>query len=359
VSRQPTRRPADLANYDPELGSFLYFAGPDGLPPTGSGALDGMTVAVKDLIDVAGWPTTNGASIAPAQPAAVDAPIVAMLRERGASIVGKTALNEYAYGVTGYNPHHGWIVNPRDRSRTASGSSGGSAAAVAAGVADIGIGTDTSGSVRLPAACCGVYGFKAAHGAYPMDGVTPLAPSLDSLGFLTADLATLATVLDLSPDGGDVVVGELGVDLEVPPLPGEHWTIFRAEVWAVHGDRFTRDPAHYGRDVQRNLGLPIGDVEHARDVMAAWRERYAEATAGFDVVRGPVMDGAAPSIEAVGRDFDRGEGFVRARLLRHTPPANALGWPALACPTSAEAVQLMARPGDEAKLLAAAASVTR
>jgi Asp-tRNA(Asn)/Glu-tRNA(Gln) amidotransferase A subunit family amidase len=147
------------------------------------------------------------------------------------------------------------------------------------------------------------------------------------------------------------------VDLEVPPLPSEHWTIFRAEAWDVHGERFSEDPDHYGRDVQRNLRLPIGDVDRARDAMAAWSAAYEEAAQGFDVLAGPVLDGAAPTVEAVRRDYDQGTGWVRARMLRHTPPANALGWPALSCPTSTGNVQLTARPGDEAALLAAAAAL--
>ena len=348
-----------LAKYDPTLGSFLLFDRSGGLEPTGRGPLSGLVVAVKDLIDVGGWPTTNGSSVDSCEPASSDAAVVSWLRRNGARVIGKTALNEYAYGVTGYNPHHGWILNPRDRSRTAGGSSGGSAAAVAAGVVDIGVGTDTSGSVRLPAACCDVYGFKAANGAYDMTGITPLAPSFDSVGFLTATVSDLCHMLGIGdlPDPSTVRVGELGVDLETPGLPHEHWTIFRAEAWAVHGERFTANPDQYGNDVQRSLRLPIGDVSKARDVVAAWQERFTAAVADFDVLHGPVLDGAAPLVDAVRRDYERGETFVRQRLLRHTPVYNALGWPALSCPTATENVQLAARPGDEAKLLAVAASI--
>lgn len=347
-----------VARYDATLGSFLLFDGSGGLAPTGDGPLSGLVAAVKDLIDVAGWPTTNGTGGDPPEPAGQDAAVVAQLRRSGARIIGKTALNEYAYGVTGYNPHHGWILNPRDRSRTAGGSSGGSAAAVAAGVADIGVGTDTSGSIRLPAACCHIYGFKAANAAYDMAGVTPLAPSLDSIGFLTANVADLCRVLGIEglPAADEVRVGELGVDLETPALPRDHWTIFRAEAWAIHGERFTSNPERYGKDVQRSLGLAAGDVTKAKRVVAEWRGQFAEAVEGFDVLAGPVLDGAAPLVDAVRRDYERGETFVRQRLLRHTPVYNAMGWPALSCPTDTGNVQLAARPGDEAKLLAVAAS---
>jgi aspartyl-tRNA(Asn)/glutamyl-tRNA(Gln) amidotransferase subunit A len=348
-----------VARYDPTLGSFVLFDESGGLDPLGEGPLSGLVVAVKDLIDVEGWPTTNGAASPVREPASRDAAIVERLRRDGARIIGKTALNEYAYGVTGYNPHHGWILNPRNRDRTAGGSSGGSAAAVAAGVADIGVGTDTSGSVRLPAACCGVYGFKAAHGAFLMDGVTALAPSFDSIGFLTANLDHLRRILGIGdlPDPADLRVGELGVDLEAPAVPHDHWTIFRAEAWQVHGPRFTENPHLYGKDVRRSLRLTIGDVARAREVVGAWRDRFLEAASGWDVLLGPVMDGAAPTVGAVRRDYDRGETLVRQRLLRHTPAYNALGWPALSCPRGAGSVQLAARPGDEAKLLAVAAAM--
>lgn len=359
---------ADALYTQDELGCFLLRDAGKGLEPTGTGSLDGRSVAVKDLINVAGWPTTNGASESPDEPAALDAVVVADLRQRGGRIIGKTALNEYAYGVTGYNPHHGWIRNPRDRSRTASGSSGGSAAAVAAGLADIGVGTDTSGSIRIPAACCEVFGFKAAHGAFAMDGVTPLAPSLDSMGFFTRDVASLAAVLEPVLDGlppyesvdlDDIAIGEIGVDLEVPDLPLEQWTIFRHEVWQIHGERFTRNPGHYGKDVQRNLRLPIGDVIQAQETMSRWRERYALATSEADVVVGPVLDGLAPTIEAVRRDYERDESLIRRRLLRHTPQANALGWAALAYPSADGPVQVMAPEGCEELLLAVAASGRR
>jgi Asp-tRNA(Asn)/Glu-tRNA(Gln) amidotransferase A subunit family amidase len=189
-----------------------------------------------------------------------------------------------------------------------------------------------------------------------MSGVTPLAPSFDSIGFLGTDVAILCRLLGIEelPDHREIRVGEIGVDLETPALPHDHWTIFRAEAWAVHHERFTANPDRYGNDIQRSLQLSIGDVENARDVAARWRDRYHEATADFDVLVGPVLDGSAPLVEAVRRDYERGETFVRQRLLRHTPAYNALEWPALSCPTGTGNVQLAARPGAEAKLLAVA-----
>ncbi len=190
-----------LDRVDPAVGAFITID--DSLldqarnaPP---GPLHGLIGTIKDLIDTAGVRTTRGSALFIDRVPSRSASIVERLQRAGMIWLGKTNLNEFAYGVSGYNPHFGAVRNPRDLQRTAGGSSGGSAAAVALGACDVALGTDTSGSVRIPAACCGVYGFKAAHGAYPTDGVFPLAGSLDSLGFLTADVATLARVLALPP----------------------------------------------------------------------------------------------------------------------------------------------------------------
>src|SRR5699024_8508196 len=123
--------------------------------------------------------------------------IVQRLRAEDAVIFGKTTLDEFAFGVAGYNSHFGPVLNPRDTQRTSGGSSSGSAAAVAAGICRLAVGTDTSGSVRIPAACCGIYGLKLSRGYAPMDGVHPLAKPYDSLGFFGIDVADLQRVLGL------------------------------------------------------------------------------------------------------------------------------------------------------------------
>src|SRR5712692_4141666 len=125
----------------------------------------GAVVAVKDLADVAGMVTTAGGIILPDVPAADDAPVVKSIRAHGCVVVGKANLHEFAYGVTSVNPHYGAVRNPYDPSRVAGGSSGGSAAAVAAGLCDWAIGSDTGGSIRIPASLCGVAGFKPAFGS--------------------------------------------------------------------------------------------------------------------------------------------------------------------------------------------------
>src|ERR1700674_5697100 len=153
---------------------------------------EGTVVAVKDLVDVAGMVTTGGGVILPREPAAEDAPVVRRLRKEGCVIVGQTNLHEFACVVTSVNPHYGAYRNPHDIERVSGGSSGGSAVAVAAGMCDWAVGSDTGGSIRIPASFCGVVGFKPALGSIDLAGVIPLAPSLDTLGPMAADVAAAA-----------------------------------------------------------------------------------------------------------------------------------------------------------------------
>src|ERR1700733_11419705 len=153
----------------------------------------GPRLAVKDCIDVAGVPTTAGCPVVAemAEPAEIDAAVVASAREGGARIVGKTGLTELCWSANGVNHWAGTPVNPRDPRRLPGGSSSGSAVAVAIGEADVGFGTDAAGSVRIPAACCGITGLKTAYGRISVKGVYPLAPSLDTVGALGADVAAV------------------------------------------------------------------------------------------------------------------------------------------------------------------------
>jgi len=168
----------------------------DALAPGARGPLHGMTVAVKDLIDVAGLPTRAGSSFFRRDPVA-DAPAVAALRAAGALVIGKTNTHEFAWGVTTENPHFGRTANPWDPARIAGGSSGGSAAAVAAGLADVALGTDTLGSIRIPAALTGISGVRPATGTFSLDGIVPLAPGLDTVGPLAHDVASLRLVYEV------------------------------------------------------------------------------------------------------------------------------------------------------------------
>jgi amidase len=177
-----------------------------------AGAVSGKRFVVKENIDVAGYVSRNGnpSWAASHSPAALDAPAVDRLLASGARLVGKTHMDEMAYSLLGANHHYGTPVNPAAKDRYPGGSSSGSAIAVAAGLADFALGTDTAGSCRAPAAFCGVYGFRPSHGAVSSNGVIALAPTLDVIGWFARDIEMLTTVADIL----------LPTDIERPSVEG-------------------------------------------------------------------------------------------------------------------------------------------
>jgi amidase len=200
-----------MAATDDTIGAFVPGPRLERLP-LGSGRLSGLTFAVKDLFDVAGAFTTYGnpdwASTHP--PAISTAPVVTALLQAGARLVGKTKTQELAYGLTGENVWQGTPVNPRSPDRFPGGSSCGSAVAVAGGLADLALGSDTGGSVRIPASYCGLYGMRPSQGAISLAGACPLAPSFDTVGWFTRTASLLAGVGEvLLPGGQQGVEGPL------------------------------------------------------------------------------------------------------------------------------------------------------
>jgi aspartyl-tRNA(Asn)/glutamyl-tRNA(Gln) amidotransferase subunit A len=178
------------------------------------GPLDGAIVTIKDLFDVAGEPTRAGSRIlADAPPAKADAPIVRRLRAAGAVIVAKTNMTEFAFSGVGMNPHYGTPGNPADRARIPGGSSSGAAVAAADGMCEIAIGTDTGGSTRIPAAMCGIVGFKPSQWRVPTEGAFPLSYMLDSIGPLARTVANCARA-------DAVMAGTEFAPLEPAPLAG-------------------------------------------------------------------------------------------------------------------------------------------
>lgn len=179
------------------------------IKPLAAGALDGLDFAVKDLIDVAGTVTGAGNPDWAARqlPAARSATAVTRLLAAGASLIGKTVTDELAFSLEGENAHYGTPVNPRCPDRLPGGSSSGSAVAVAAGLADLALGTDTGGSIRVPASFCGVYGYRPSHGRVPLDGVVPFAPEFDTVGLFAREAETLSlgalALLDSEPRSTD------------------------------------------------------------------------------------------------------------------------------------------------------------
>jgi amidase len=332
-----------------------------------SGGKDaGPRLAVKDCIDVAGLPTTAGCPVVAemAERAHTDAAVVASAREGGARIVGKTGLTELCWSASGINHWSGTPANPRDPSRLPGGSSSGSAVAVALAEADVALGTDTGGSVRVPAACCGVVGLKTTHGRVPVKGVYPLAPSLDTVGPLGADVAAVELGMRLLepsfrvPDSpGPLIAGritvpaafseadpaiEAAVDralaaagVAVTRVPG--WDADAAESAAgviidAEGFRTNAYLMPYLRqlspDVRRNIErgarLTPADRLAAERGRAAVRDTFEALLADFPVLVLPTLLRQPPLL---------GEhGFPLTAL---TAPVNLAGLPALALPVPA------------------------
>ncbi|MBR0752324.1 amidase [Bradyrhizobium jicamae] len=181
-----------------DIGAFVP-GPPVTQEPTAAGPLNGLTFAVKDLIDLAGHITGGGNPdwLRTHAPAVRSAPAVEQLLAAGATLRGKTVTDELAFSLEGVNAHYGTPMNPCCPDRIPGGSSSGSACAVAAGVVDFALGTDTGGSVRVPASFCGLFGFRPTHNAISLAGVVPFAPSYDTIGWFARDIATLAAVGDV------------------------------------------------------------------------------------------------------------------------------------------------------------------
>jgi aspartyl-tRNA(Asn)/glutamyl-tRNA(Gln) amidotransferase subunit A len=283
----------------------------------------------------------------------VSAPWVAELEARGWVTVGKTNLHELAYGVTSQNLHYGVVPNPRFPALTAGGSSGGSAAALVLGEADAALGTDTGGSVRIPAACCGVVGLKPTYGLVSTEGVFPLAPTFDHAGPMALSVDGCATLLQLElPSVGlaDLRVGSAwgGVTGEPVDFPTAEAVVpaFMREVGDVHRELYPEHAELYGENIREKIErcIAVSDAEYETAVRARdeLRERAEEALDGYDVLVTPVLSCPVPPVDCV-------ELEVRAAMTLYTFPFNALGWPALAV----RGVQVAGRPGDDALVLAA------
>ena len=319
----------------------------------------GDRVAVKDLVDVKGMVTTAGGIILPNVPAAEDAPVIKGLRKFGCVMVGKANLHEFAYGVTSVNPHYGAVLNPHDTTRVAGGSSGGSAAAVAAGMCDWAIGSDTGGSIRIPSSLCGVAGFKPRYGSIDIGGVIPLSRSLDTLGPIAPDIATTARAYAMMSGEAVSLEGLARPRLAVPAgwvrdldeptsaawqsvssgIPeldfGDRETVHQVgltillyEAAQYHRRWATEMPDKYGADVLRliRLGFDVADGDYREAI--AKRKELADAAmramASVDALILPATAIVAPRTDA-GHE-------AREPLSRFTRPFNTTQQPVAVLP---------------------------
>ena len=349
----------------------------------------GPALAVKDLFDTAGLVTTYGSPLFAEHVPARTARAVAALEDAGWRIVGKTNLHEFAYGTTSENPHFGVVPNPLAEGRVAGGSSGGNAAALVLGAADLALGSDSGGSIRIPAACCGIVGFKPTYGLVSLEGCFPLAPSFDHAGPMACDVETceraFATLVPgyepSSPESlAEIEVGIAWLEDADPlvrgqvlaaaerfphrrtlalPTPTGTSPLFMHEVADVHRELFAENADLYGEDVrikiERCLAVTDAEVAAAGARRDDYGERIEELLRGLDLILTPTLPFVAPRIGAGGTgDLD-----VREALISRTYPFNLLGWPALALPCGrAEgglpaSIQLVGRPGADALVLAA------
>jgi 1-carboxybiuret hydrolase len=390
---------ADIAALDPHLNAFTSLTAERARAKAGTidqarsagqaiGALAGVPFAVKNLYDIAGLTTRAGAEITcDDPPAEVDAFVIGRLDDAGAILLGALNMDEYAYGFTGENIHDGNSRNPHDPHHMTGGSSGGSAAAVASGMVAFALGTDTNGSVRVPASLCGLFGLKPTFGRLSRRGVYPFAASLDHVGALARSAADLALVYDVmqgrdSADpasaqrdaepvslrilegakdlriavagdyfrrGGrpeafaavDRIAAALGAKREVV-LPGAQearaaaYLITAAEGAALHLDRLRRRPSDFDPAVRDRLlagaMLPAESIVKAQKFRAWFRARAAEIFAEVDIVLAPATPCRAPLSGQKLVNLDGADVSVRANLGIYTQPISLIGLPVATVP---------------------------
>jgi aspartyl-tRNA(Asn)/glutamyl-tRNA(Gln) amidotransferase subunit A len=387
---------ARIEKLNPELNAFITVTAESALAEARKaeeeigrgewrGPLHGVPIALKDLIDTAGVRTTAASALYKDRVPVQDAEVVRRLRLAGAVIVGKNNLHEFAYGGSSLVSYFGDAHNPWDVGRIAGGSSGGSAAAVVAGLAYAAIGTDTAGSIREPAALCGCVGLKATYGRVSSRGVIPLSASLDHVGPLTATVEDAAIVLQsiAGYDAGDITSVNLPVgDYVSPTAEGakglrvgvlreyffedldaevasamEHAlrgiqslgaelrdvrlevptdrTLQMAESYALHAEAVVKSPELYQAETVRRIRsgekVTAAEAIERRRALETARRNIGQVFANLDVLVTPTMPMPAPAIA----DLRADPGALRPaelRLLRNTRPFNVWGLPAISVP---------------------------
>lgn len=356
------------------------------------GPLAGVPIGLKDLIDHEGRTTTCGSAFY-SEVAASTAPCVERLERAGAVIIGRTNLHEWAFGFNSENEHWGPVRNPWNSETSAGGSSGGSGAAVAAGITPIAIGTDTGGSVRVPAALCGTFGLKVTYGRIPLDGVFPLVPSIDTVGPLADSMDNIALSYRAmsgdetpEPERGQVRIGVPEPWYEGAPLAEEIRASFESAVAALRGlghevhpiqmpdthpssringalvevaevhREFRRRGERYGTAVDGRIAsveqLTPEQVAASREWQQMLRDRFADAFATVDVLITPAC---AVRRKIIGEEMI-GESDHRSVLSYFSAIVNHARHPALALPITGSgappaSLQIIGNDGSEAALI--------
>ncbi|MDH2384491.1 amidase [Bradyrhizobium sp. CER78] len=368
--------------------------------------LEGIPIVVKDNIETADIETRYGSAAYIGNVPITDATVVRRLRDAGAIVLGKTTTHEFGWGVTTSSDKFGPTLNPADPRRIPGGSSGGSAVAVACGVVPAGIGTDTGGSVRIPAALCGVVGFKPTFGILPTDGVFPLAPALDHVGLICGnaeDLVPLTRALGMdisrSDDKPKRKIGVLATPTDVPVehdiaadferaverLRREHSvvdlterldeayailaTLVLVEAGMVHFSRNSSSliSERYGKEtaarLERSRSVSIDDYAKAQDARRMFSLRMASLFEQVELLILPTCPCSAPLVGTERVDIDGWTGDVRKALMAHTAPVNLVGYPAVTIPmprmkdAPPAGLQLIGRPGRDHEVIGAAAQL--
>jgi aspartyl-tRNA(Asn)/glutamyl-tRNA(Gln) amidotransferase subunit A len=392
---------ADAARAEKEIAKNRY-----------RGPLHGIPVSVKDLVDIAGTPTTSGSAVPPRRPQH-DATIISRLRAAGAIIVGKTNLHEFAYGTTSDETAFGTVRNPYDHSRSAGGSSAGAAVAIVEAMCYASVGTDTGGSIRIPAAACGITGLKPTHGEIPVDGVVPLSTTFDHVGPMARTVSDTALLyqglreaeatwsgLPVEAEGplwlgvptpyffdkldGDVArlftaardglaaaghsMSEVSI-AHVERTPDVYLAVMLAEASWYHAPLLRDHADKYSPGVR--LRLEMGRYVLAEDYLRGIQGRAAlirsvdRALEGLDALLLPALAIPAPPLGATTVEVGGRAEPVRAMMLRLTQLFNVTGHPAIAIPCGKgtdglpRAIQLVGHRGGTERLLEVATAVER
>ena len=391
-----------------DKAAHCWVPGSVSLPPTGRGPLDGTTAAVKDLMSIEGHTSSFGHPRwrATHPPSIRTAPVVTRLLAAGASVAGLAKLDQLAYSIIG---NAGEGTPPRNAlypDRFTGGSSSGSAAAVAAGLADVGVGTDTGGSIRVPAASCGLFGLRPSHGVIDAQGVLPLAPSFDVVGIMTRDAATLhrafsvLPAVPLAPPGhvrevrlatgclpalspaaaqavrltARMLAGKLGAELVEcgfaefinDEMAGVFSRLQAREIWRIHAKWATENRGALAADVRARLDRaealsadPPARQRHDQQAREACAASYARFGAPGAVVVVPVMHGLPPLRDASPEEL----ASFRAQTLTFTALGSLTGAPELVIPVrhapggARFGVGVLGPVGSDATLLSLASRV--